>query len=140
MLRVLALDVGDRRIGIAVSDPLGLTAQGLETYTRTGDDAADAAYIRALAQKYAPVRLLFGMPRNMDGSYGFQSDKVREFAAQVLEGFEGEHAFYDERLTTVTAERVLCEAELTWQKRRKVVDKVAAVVILQGYLATNPKL
>lgn len=140
MRRVLALDVGDKRIGIAVSDPLGLTAQGLETYTRTGDDAADAAYIRGLARQYAPVRLLFGMPRNMDGSYGFQSDKVRQFAALVLEGFEGEHAFYDERLTTVTAERVLCEAELTWQKRRKVVDKVAAVVILQSYLATNPKL
>ncbi len=140
MRRVLALDVGDKRIGIAVSDPLGFTAQGLETYTRTGDEAADAAYIRSLAKKYEPVRLLFGLPRNMDGSYGFQSEKVRAFAEAVLEGFEGEHTFYDERLTTVEAERVLCEAELDWRKRRKVVDKVAAVVILQGYLATNPKL
>ena len=140
MRRVLALDVGDKRIGIAVSDPLGYTAQGLETYTRTGDEAADAAYIRSLAKKYEPVRLLFGMPRNMDGSYGFQSEKVRAFAEAVLQGFEGEHTFYDERLTTVEAERVLCEAELDWRKRRKVVDKVAAVVILQGYLATNPKL
>ncbi len=140
MLRVLALDVGDKRIGIAVSDPLGFTAQGLETYTRTGDEVVDAAYIRDLAKKYEPVRLLFGMPRNMDGSYGFQSEKVRAFAEAVLQGFEGEHTFYDERLTTVEAERVLCEAELDWRKRRKVVDKVAAVVILQGYLATNPKL
>ena len=140
MRRVLALDVGDKRIGIAVSDPLGFTAQGLETYTRTGDEAADAAYIRSLAKKYEPVRLLFGMPRNMDGSYGFQSEKVRAFAEAVLQGFEGEHTFYDERLTTVEAERVLCEAELDWRKRRKVVDKVAAVVILQGYLATNPNL
>lgn len=140
MRRVLALDVGDKRIGIAVSDPLGFTAQGLETYTRTGDEAADAAYIRSLAKKYEPVRLLFGLPRNMDGSYGFQSEKVRAFAEAVLQGFEGEHTFYDERLTTVEAERVLCEAELDWRKRRKVVDKVAAVVILQGYLATNPKL
>ncbi len=140
MLRILALDVGDKRIGIAVSDPLGLTAQGLETYTRTGDDAKDAAYIRTLAEKYAPVRLLFGLPRNMDGSYGFQSEKVREFARLVLEGFQGEHAFYDERLTTVAAERVLNEAELGWKERRKVVDKLAAVVILQGYLATNPRL
>ena len=140
MRRVLALDVGDKRIGIAVSDPLGYTAQGLETYTRTGDEAADAAYIRNLAKKYEPVRLLFGMPRNMDGSYGFQSEKVRAFAEAVLQGFEGEHTFYDERLTTVEAERVLCETELDWRKRRKVVDKVAAVVILQGYLATNPNL
>lgn len=140
MQRVLALDVGDKRVGIAVSDPLGLTAQGLETYVRTGDDEADAAYILALAAKYAPVRLLFGMPRNMDGSYGFQSEKVRAFAEVVLKGFAGEHVFYDERLTTVEAERVLCEAELDWRQRRKVVDKVAAVVILQGYLASNPRL
>lgn len=140
MRRVLALDVGDKRIGIAVSDPLGLTAQGLETYTRTGDEAADAAYIRSLAEKYAPVRLLFGLPRNMDGSYGFQSEKVKAFADLVLSDFEGEHAFYDERLTTVAAERALGEASLDWRARRKVVDKVAAVMILQGYLATNPKL
>lgn len=140
MRRVLALDVGDKRIGIAVSDPLGLTAQGLETYTRTGDDGVDGAYIRDLAQKYQPVRLLFGLPRNMDGSYGFQSEKVRTFAEAVLQGFEGEHAFYDERLTTVEAERVLCEAELDWRQRRKVIDKVAAVVILQGYLASCPRL
>ncbi|MBQ7114769.1 MAG: Holliday junction resolvase RuvX [Clostridia bacterium] len=140
MQRVLALDVGDRRIGIAVSDPLGITAQGLETYTRTGDMEKDAAYIRTLAERYKPVRLLFGMPRNMDGSYGFQSEKVKEFAAAVLNGFEGEHAFFDERLSTVSAERVLYEAEMNWQKRRKVVDKLAATIILQGYLDTNPKL
>lgn len=140
MKRVLALDVGDKRIGIAVSDSLGITAQGLETYTRMGDEAQDAAYIRNLAEKYRPVRLLFGLPRNMDGSYGFQSEKVRAFADAVLAGWDGEHAFFDERLTTVQAERVLCEAELNWKERRKVVDKVAAVVILQGYLASNPKL
>ena len=140
MKRVLALDVGDKRIGVAVSDPLGITAQGIETYARTGDIETDTDYIVALAKKYAPVRLLFGMPRNMDGSYGFQSEKVKDFANAVLAKWDGEHTFYDERLTTVEAERVLCEAELDWKKRRKVVDKVAAVVILQGYLATNPKL
>jgi putative Holliday junction resolvase len=134
MQRILALDVGDKRIGIAVSDPLGITAQGLETYTRTGDQEKDAQYIIGLADKYRPVRLLFGMPRNMDGSYGFQSEKVRSFAEAVLSKWDGEHDYYDERLTTVTAERILNQAELTWQKQRKVVDKVAAVVILQGYL------
>lgn len=140
MMRVLALDVGDKRIGIAVSDPLGITAQGLETYNRTGDIEKDAEYIANFAKKYVPVRLLFGMPRNMDGSYGFQSEKVKEFADAVLKLWDGEHAFFDERLTTVSAERVLMEAELDWRKRRKVVDKLAATIILQGYLDSNPRL
>ena len=82
-----------------MSDPLGLTAQGLETYTRTDEEAGIcSAYIRSLAVQYAPVRLLFGLPRNMDGSYGFRSEKVKAFADLVLSGFEGEHAFYDEPL------------------------------------------
>ena len=138
--RVLALDVGERRIGVAVSDPLGITAQGLETYTRTGDTEKDAEHIAELAKKYEPVRLLFGMPRNMDGSYGFQSEKVKEFAQAVLKVWDGEHAFFDERLTTVSAERVLVEADMDWRKRRKVVDKLAATIILQGYLDSNPVL
>ena len=140
MMRVLALDIGDKRIGVAVSDPLGITAQGLETYTQTGDLDKDTDYLIALANKYKPVRLLFGMPRNMDGSYGFASEKVKEFAAAMCEKWDGEHTFYDERLTTVQAERVLYEAEMDWRKRRKVIDKLAAVVTLEGYLATNPKL
>lgn len=140
MRRVLALDVGDKRIGVAVSDPLGITAQGLETYTRTGDTEKDAEHIAELAKKYEPVRLLFGMPRNMDGSYGFQSEKVKEFAQAVLKVWDGEYAFFDERLTTVSAERVLVEADMDWRKRRKVVDKLAATIILQGYLDSNPVL
>ena len=140
MRRVLALDVGDKRIGVAVSDPLGITAQGLETYTRTGDTEKDAEHIAELAKKYEPVRLLFGMPRNMDGSYGFQSEKVKEFAQAVLKVWDGEHAFFDERLTTVSAERVLVEADMDWRKRRKVVYKLAATIILQGYLDSNPVL
>ena len=140
MRRVLALDVGDKRIGVAVSDPLGITAQGLETYTRTGDTEKDVEHIAELAKKYEPVRLLFGMPRNMDGSYGFQSEKGKEFAQAVLKVWDGEHAFFDERLTTVSAERVLVEADMDWRKRRKVVDKLAATIILQGYLDSNPVL
>lgn len=135
MMRIVAFDVGDKRIGVAVSDPLGITAQGLETYTRTGDAQKDAEYLLSIANRYPkPVKLLFGMPRNMDGSYGFQAEKVREFAELMLEKWEGEHAFWDERLSTVAAERALNEAELDWKQRRKVVDKVAAVMILQSYL------
>lgn len=135
MMRIVAFDVGDKRIGVAVSDPLGITAQGLETYTRTGDAQKDAEYLLSIANRYPkPVKLLFGMPRNMDGSYGFQAEKVREFAELMLEKWDGEHAFWDERLSTVAAERALNEAELDWKQRRKVVDKVAAVMILQSYL------
>lgn len=137
MQRILALDVGDKRIGIAVSDPLGYTAQGLETYTRQGDIEKDVGHILAIAAKYKPVRLLFGMPRNMDGSYGFQSEKVRAFADAVLSNWDGEYDFYDERLTTAAAERMLIDADVSREKRRKVIDKVAAVVILQGYLETQ---
>ena len=136
--RYFAIDVGDKRIGLAVSDALGITAQGLETYNRTGDTARDAEYIRNYARKYAPCRLVFGLPRNMDGSYGPACDKVRAFADAVLEGWDGEHDFYDERLYTVVAERAMYEADFNWKKRRKVVDKMAAQVILQGYLELHP--
>lgn len=136
--RYFAIDVGDKRIGLAVSDALGITAQGLETYNRTGDTARDAEYIRNYARKYAPCRLVFGIPRNMDGSYGSACDKVRAFADAVLEGWDGEHDFYDERLSTVVAERAMYEADFNWKKRRKVVDKMAAQVILQGYLELHP--
>lgn len=136
--RYFAVDFGDKRIGLAVSDALGITAQGLETYKRTGDDERDAEYIRNYAQKYAPCRIVFGMPRNMDGSYGPAAEKVRAFAEVVLSGWDGEHDFYDERLSTVVAERAMFEAEMNWKKRRKVVDKMAAQVILQGYLELHP--
>ena len=133
--RVLALDVGDRRIGIAVSDPLGWTAQGLENYTRRDDDLqADIRHILEIAERYKPVRLLFGMPRNMDGSYGMQAQKVRAFADAVLAEWGGDHDFYDERLTTMSAQRVLIDADLSRKRRKQVVDKLAAVIILQGYL------
>ncbi len=133
--RVLALDVGDRRIGIAVSDALGWTAQGLETYTRRDDDLqADIAHILEVAERYKPVRLLFGMPRNMDGSYGMQAQKVRAFADAVLADWDGSHDFYDERLTTMSAQRVLIDADMSRKRRKQVVDKIAAVIILQGYL------
>ena len=133
--RVLALDVGDRRIGISVSDPLGWTAQGLENYTRRDDDLqADIRHILEIAERYKPVRLLFGMPRNMDGSYGMQAQKVQAFADAVLAEWDGDHDFYDERLTTMSAQRVLIDADLSRKRRKQVVDKLAAVIILQGYL------
>lgn len=134
MGRILALDVGDRRIGIAVSDALNITAQGLEAYTRAQDPEEDVRYIAALLERYGAAALVVGLPKNMDGSLGFQAEKVQAFAQALGAAWPGKIEFLDERLTTVSAERVLSEAGLDWRKRRKVVDKVAAVVILQAYL------
>ncbi len=134
MLRILAFDVGERRIGVAVSDLLGITAQGVETYTRSDNLEQDVKHLLQLAESYRPVKLLFGMPRNMDGSYGMQADITREFADAVLTHWDGDHAFQDERLTTASARRMLIEADMRRDKRKQVIDKVAAVLILQSYL------
>lgn len=130
--RIVALDVGDRRIGIAVSDPLGLIAQPVETYTRVGY-GPDTRRIAEIAARYGTDRILCGLPRNMDGTEGFQTGKVREFAAQLeAQGLCVE--YYDERLTTVLAEQALLEADMRRKRRKQKVDMVAAVMILQGYL------
>lgn len=133
--RIIALDVGDRRIGIAVSDPLGFTAQPVETYTRVGY-GPDTRRIAQLAGQYETNRILCGLPLNMDGTQGFQTQKVREFAAKLEEaGLSVE--FYDERMTTVLAEGALLEADMSRENRKKKVDMVAAVMILQSYLDAN---
>ena len=130
--RIVALDVGDRRIGIAVSDPLGVTAQPIETYTRIGY-GPDSRHIAEIARRYETDRILCGLPRNMDGTQGFQVEKVKEFAAKLEElGLVVE--YYDERMTTMLAESALLEANMRREERKKKVDMVAAVVILQSYL------
>lgn len=130
--RIVALDVGDRRIGIAVSDPLGFTAQPIETYTRVGY-GPDVRHIAGIAKQYDTNYILCGLPRNMDGSQGFQTEKVREFASKLEEqGFLVE--YYDERMTTILAEDVLLEANMRREDRKKKVDMIAATMILQSYL------
>lgn len=130
--RIVALDVGDRRIGIAVSDPLGYTAQPIETYTRVGY-GPDTRHILQIANQYETDQILCGLPLNMDGTQGFQTQKVREFAAK-LEEAGLTVSFYDERMTTMVAEQALLEADMRRDNRKKKVDMVAAVVILQSYL------
>ena len=130
--RIVALDVGDRRIGIAVSDPLGITAQPIETYTRVGY-GPDVRHIAAICAQYETDQILCGLPRNMDGTQGFQVEKVREFAQKLEEqGFV--ISFYDERMTTMLAENALLEANMHRADRKKKVDMIAAVMILQSYL------
>ena len=138
MQRIVAFDVGEKRIGIAVSDALGWTAQGLETYARRNTEA-DIDYLLSVAARYAPCKLLFGMPRNMDGSYGPQADKTRRFADRLARSMEAagssyEIAFEDERLTTAQARNVLISADVSRKNRKAVIDKMAAALILQSYM------
>lgn len=130
--RIIALDIGDVRIGIAVSDPTRTIATPLEVLTRVGW-GPDTRHIKALCDRYETTRVLSGLPLNMDGSEGFQARKVRDFCAQ-LEKAGLDVIFQDERLTTVTAEDALLEGNLSRQERKKTVDKVAAAVILQQWL------
>ena len=131
--KIMGLDVGDKRIGIAFSDALRITAQGYETYARQSE-SEDVAHIKELFLQECPDCIVCGLPKNMNGTIGPQAEKVRAFAALVEEATGTEIIFSDERLTTVFAERALLEADVSRKKRRKVIDKLAAVTILQGYL------
>ncbi|MCL2670629.1 MAG: Holliday junction resolvase RuvX [Clostridiales bacterium] len=133
MQRIVAFDVGEKRIGIAVSDALGWTAQGLETYVRKNLET-DIDYLLAVAARYRPCKLLFGIPRNMDGSYGPQAERTRRFADRLAQKWEGELTFEDERLTTAQARNVLIAADVSRKNRKAVIDKMAASLILQSYL------
>jgi len=131
--RIMALDVGTKRIGVAVSDPLGWTAQGLtvlqrEPETRLWEDMA------ALLREYDVGEIVVGYPKNMDGTIGPRAREAEAFAEQVQRRFQRPVTLWDERLTTVAAERSLLEADLSRKKRRQAVDQLAAVLILQSYL------
>lgn len=134
MKRYMSLDIGDRTIGIAVSDLLGLTAQGVETIRRRKEED-DLKRLGELMEQYETKSLVSGLPKNMDGSEGERCNIVKEFMAKVQEVYpEVEVTFWDERLSTVAASRSLIEADVSRKKRKKVIDKMAAVFILQGYL------
>lgn len=133
-VRIAGLDVGDRTIGVAVSDPLGWTAQGLEVIRRT-DLKRDLQRLQEIARQYEVGAWVVGLPRNMNGTYGPRADLCRAFAARLERAFPGATVtLWDERLTTVSAERALLEADVSRARRKQVVDKLAAQLILQGYL------
>lgn len=133
--RILALDVGDRRIGIAVSNETGMIAQPVGKVVRIGW-GPDIRRIGEFAAQYETKTLLCGMPRNMDGSYGPQAENVRMFARQ-LEGAGYTVVYWDERMTTITAERALIQGGVRRKDRKGIVDQTAAVIILQSYLDAN---
>ena len=132
MQRILALDVGERRIGVAVSDPLGLTAQGVETIFVKGAEK-DLARIAELLAQYETDRLVVGLPRSMSGEIGPQAQKILAFI-DLLKARGWQVRTFDERLTTSFAQRTLLEADVRRDKRKLVVDKLAAVCILQGFM------
>lgn len=132
-MRVLCLDIGDVRIGVAVSDPLGISTNGIETHRSEGQER-DVLYFSEMAKNRACERIVLGLPLNMDGTEGDRAEKVRAFGT-ALETAAGIPVDYeDERLTTVEAEEMLIEAGLSRQERRKIIDKVAAEIILRDYL------
>lgn len=133
-MRKLALDVGDVRIGIATSDIMGIIASGYETYVRKGG-AADYEYIAAFVKAHEVDEVVVGLPVNMDGTEGERAELTRAFAEE-LKPYLGDVPvrFQDERLTTVQAERMLIQGGVRREKRKKVIDKVAATLILQAYL------
>ncbi len=137
-MRIMGLDVGDKTIGVALSDPLGLTAQGLEVIRRKRLDK-DLERLGEIVEQNGVDMVVVGMPKNMNGTLGPQAETVREFIARFKEKFGISVDVWDERLTTVAAEKMLIEADVSRAKRKEVIDKTTAVIILQGYLDRHTK-
>ncbi len=140
--RALALDVGDKTIGTAVTDPLGITAQGLETIQRIGK-RRDSDAVIGLIREYGCGTVVVGLPIKLDGTDSPQTEKVRLFAEFLANKLRStglpnvKVEFQDERLTTAQAERILLEADLSRKRRKEVIDKQAAVLILQNWMAAE---
>ena len=131
--RILALDFGSRNIGLAVSDELGITAQGLPTLRRS-NTRNDFDHLRRAIKQYHIAELVMGLPLRMSGSEGIQSEKVQVFAEELRKRFRLPVHLWDERLTSMEANRLLRETDLSIEKRGKAVDRMAAVLILQGWM------
>lgn len=134
MGRIMALDVGNVRIGIAVSDLMGIIANPLETYTRKGNLSVDAEYIANLAKQKEVSLFISGLPLSLSGGENEQTLKTREFIEELQKHTDIPVKFLDERFTTLSAERVLIQGNVRRENRKKVIDKVAATIILQNYL------
>ena len=133
LVRTMGLDVGTRTIGVAISDALGITAQGLKTLRRKSIEE-DSNEIAMIIHQFEIERIVVGLPKNMNGTLGIQAEIVLEWIKLLKDKIHVSVETWDERLSTVGASRVLLEADLSRRKRKKVIDKLAAVLILQGYL------
>jgi putative Holliday junction resolvase len=131
--RVLGLDVGSRRIGVAISDPLGITAQGLETLQRR-NKRHDFEQLKRVIRQHEVKEIVVGLPLRMSGAEGIQSDKMNLFAEELRQRFRLPVHLWDERLTSAEANRLLRGTDLSIEKRGKAVDRMAAILILQGWM------
>ncbi|MDQ1144933.1 putative Holliday junction resolvase [Bacillus sp. SORGH_AS 510] len=134
-MRAMGLDVGSKTVGIAISDELGWTAQGLTTL-KINEEREQFGFeeIGQLIREYQVDTVVIGLPKNMNGTIGPRGEASKQFANEIESRFDVQTVLWDERLTTMAAERVLLEADVSRKKRKKVIDKMAAVMILQGYL------
>lgn len=134
-MRILGLDVGTKTIGVAVSDAMGWTAQGIETI-KIDEEKNDLGFdrIEELVKTNEVTTIVVGLPKNMNGSIGERGEACQHFGELLQEKLNIKVVMWDERLSTMAAERLLISADVSRKKRKKVIDKMAAVVILQGYL------
>ena len=135
-MRVMGLDYGSKTVGVAISDPLGITAQGIETIERKEETKLrkTLARIEELVREYEVEKIVLGFPKNMNNTIGERAEKSLELKAMLERRIGLPVIMWDERLTTVEAERTLMESNVRRENRKKYVDKIAAVFILQGYL------
>lgn len=133
-MRILGVDYGDRHIGLALSDPLGMIAQPLETYTLKEKKAENAAFFRGLVQTHGIERIVLGLPLRMDGTSGTRAEKTQVFARWLEQNTGCPVVLWDERLTTRQATGIMQAQSVRIEKRRSVVNQIAAVLILQAFL------
>ena len=135
-MRIMGIDYGDARVGVAVSDPLGLTSQGVGTVKNTGAKKL-MAELGKIIDEYKPETIVIGLPKNMDGTEGFRAEATYKFAEKLKAIYGGRIEFTDERLTTVGAARFLNMTDTRGKKRKDVIDTVSACLILDSYLSKN---
>jgi len=135
-MRILALDVGDKRIGVAISDELEISANALATITRTGLKKA-IREIQEIITEYNVEEMIVGMPVMMNGSVGIQAEKVGRFVDELKKEIRIPIKLFDERLSTSLIEKTLIDADMSREKRKKVIDKLSAVIILQDYMSSR---
>lgn len=134
----MGLDLGDKTIGISMSDEMGWTAQGLEVIRRKQESPeADLERLDQLIKEYQVEKVIVGLPKNMNGTIGPRGELYKEFGRSLQERTGIPIQMWDERLSTVAAERILISADVSRKKRKQVIDKMAAVIILQGFLDSN---
>lgn len=138
-MRILGLDYGSKTVGVAVGDELGITAQGVETISRKSENKLrqTCARIEELIKEYQVTEIVLGYPKNMNNTEGERAEKTRDFKEMLERRSQLPVVLWDERLSTVSAERTLMESGVRRENRKRVIDKIAAVFILQNYLDAN---